>query len=1275
MSDGFFGGSPIASSREFTFEAEKFFEAENISALPRVIQEHIAELDSYESPPISPGRELPDSKIRDPDLHDLVLLSASVESTDEHNAGHIADAVCRFSAAVIGAGATFVVRKVRVPCKSIKSGYVATKSPRLHGQSNLSKSDFNNRVKDMIFELRVLRHRPLMQHPNIISLLGISWSDDDTDETLKWPTLVLEYGNAGSLLDLLRAGEMEFLERHRIIFEVGRGLSALHSCGVVHSDIKCENVIIFQDHQGIYTAKLADFGCSLVEHPQGAKLRGGTPPWTSPDWREWLPPGDMVKSDVYSFGLLVWRVMTYNSSLLLNGLQEVPLEGKAITVTEFELAKRGDYLLPLLAKHCATILESSLCELVQRVLHETVRLDPASRNLSNALEVLHVPDATTAELMIDLVKEKASAMSVHDWTALLAPHMGIDHDELLHLRKNYRSDEEYLEQFRHLVEPKLSQQSFSSRRRIDQVRIFGNSEIPDSSTRMITLGLSANEVSTFSADHLRLMQPQIQEQTINSLVNSADSGSRDSSLFLSVYYFNVRYDPVEAIRWLSTAAELGNSTARYLYYRLHEATGIKMKVDHTTIDHWLYQGSAWGSWIAFDDKNKHEKNHENPAKIILRFQGSYNGDTPFREEALIGRFCISPMGTQINLLDSQIASTQSNVDDIVLAGMQGNRLLHWAAGVGALDAVKHLIIHHHANVNCLNDLGETPLLAACRAGNGQTVAQLLKEGADPSLRCYSRQYPIHWLWTLEKSLPQIPDHEKMSILTQLGRVLSRGSVKIVNSVADPVAKRINGFQQDEPHSDRLQSHLFSSLPLGTPLHWAVQLRCLLTIRALLGLGADPFYSISTTGYQGNGSAAHLAAAMHDDDIFELFVEHIGPEKRHRVFGRVEDFYPGFLDTAISGRATHTHANGRFERMSRHGKNYKSRTQRMFQLLLSYGLRTLQSKYNSNPTPLNFAVQNGQIDIVEVLLNTQFKDDLEVSSGLDSNEPAVTPLAMSVMRAYDDIYFLLRSHGADSNATYQGIDSILSICAIAGHTRLEVAIDLIKGGNPVNSGRSYAMSPIFWAVWGAHFPLADLLLQHGADINELQDYRTKKFVASRLIEPTTVLGLLLSTCSNSSALPLRWLLYGHCEGKYNLQPITCPSTSSNIFHAIASVEEDGRDEEKLRIALTQVMSNFGHFHDLLDEYAYHAPESSSQHGTTPLIDAIQHSNVMVVKELLALGANEEKTCTDGLRPLQYAQAMLFKFKGLETSRYPPMTLTVMERNRNEIVKLLTSAKSM
>jgi hypothetical protein len=143
-------------------------------------------------------RMLPASHVKNPDLHDVIILASSIQTTSAgHAGGHVADTVCRYPSFIIGSGATFVARKVVVPCQCIESGFVVVKTPKLSTKPGRSEKDWGTHLKRILFELRALRHEHLMYEDNIVRLEGITWIDDPDDLEMKWPALVLEYGDAG----------------------------------------------------------------------------------------------------------------------------------------------------------------------------------------------------------------------------------------------------------------------------------------------------------------------------------------------------------------------------------------------------------------------------------------------------------------------------------------------------------------------------------------------------------------------------------------------------------------------------------------------------------------------------------------------------------------------------------------------------------------------------------------------------------------------------------------------------------------------------------------------------------------------------------------------------------------------------------------------------------------------------------------------------------------------------------------------------------------------
>ena len=100
-----------------------------------------------------------------------------------------------------------------------------------------------------------------VRHPNIISRLGHGTAIDLTSTPFHY--IVLEYLSGGDLSALSRR---EALGLDRALFylqQICAGLAHAHECGVIHRDIKPQNLLLTADHQ---TVKIADFG---VQHPVG----------------------------------------------------------------------------------------------------------------------------------------------------------------------------------------------------------------------------------------------------------------------------------------------------------------------------------------------------------------------------------------------------------------------------------------------------------------------------------------------------------------------------------------------------------------------------------------------------------------------------------------------------------------------------------------------------------------------------------------------------------------------------------------------------------------------------------------------------------------------------------------------------------------------------------------------------------------------------------------------------------------------------------------------
>jgi serine/threonine protein kinase len=146
---------------------------------------------------------------------------------------------------------------------------------------------------------------------------------------------------------------------------------------------------MFRDKTREYIAKIGDFGCSIAENPSGAYLAGGTPPWTAPEWRSWIPTEELSKTDVYSFGLLVWRVMSGEHNPWKTILPSQTTSQSVIGRARIEELKRdADSLLRMLESNIRPTLSRSVQHAIIETLRHTVRLDPKERDLDITIALL-----------------------------------------------------------------------------------------------------------------------------------------------------------------------------------------------------------------------------------------------------------------------------------------------------------------------------------------------------------------------------------------------------------------------------------------------------------------------------------------------------------------------------------------------------------------------------------------------------------------------------------------------------------------------------------------------------------------------------------------------------------------------------------------------------------------------------------------------------------------------------------------------------------------------
>ena len=139
-----------------------------------------------------------------------------------------------------------------------------------------------------------------LSHANIVSVYDVSRSDDVE-------YIVMELIEGITLKQYMeRRGQMDWREALHFITQIMRGLSHAHSRGIIHRDIKPQNIMILRDG----SVKVADFGIACLAN-DGQTLTQealGSVHYISPEQAR----GDRmdVRSDIYSAGVVLYEMLT-----------------------------------------------------------------------------------------------------------------------------------------------------------------------------------------------------------------------------------------------------------------------------------------------------------------------------------------------------------------------------------------------------------------------------------------------------------------------------------------------------------------------------------------------------------------------------------------------------------------------------------------------------------------------------------------------------------------------------------------------------------------------------------------------------------------------------------------------------------------------------------------------------------------------------------------------------------------------------------------------------
>ena len=162
---------------------------------------------------------------------------------------------------------------------------------------------------------------------NHFNIVGIH----EMERSVEGPYIVMEYVPGGSLGDRLQGGPLDLSEAVDVIAQVCDGLQKAHDAGIVHRDIKPDNILMTLDG----TPKLGDFGLARHETSHDGKTAAGavlgTLDFMAPEQRRDASQAD-ARSDQWSLAATLYQVLTGESPRVID-LEEVPDQIRGVLQT------------------------------------------------------------------------------------------------------------------------------------------------------------------------------------------------------------------------------------------------------------------------------------------------------------------------------------------------------------------------------------------------------------------------------------------------------------------------------------------------------------------------------------------------------------------------------------------------------------------------------------------------------------------------------------------------------------------------------------------------------------------------------------------------------------------------------------------------------------------------------------------------------------------------------------------------------------------------------
>ena len=158
--------------------------------------------------------------------------------------------------------------------------------------------------------LQEARSASRIGHENVIDIMDFGQSPDGL------VYIAMEFLDGKDLGEIVRGkGAMEWSEAREIVLQICRALRAAHDKGIVHRDMKPENIFLIQREGQPHFVKILDFGIAKVMglDPNGPRLTRtgmifGTPEYMAPEQAEGKDTDH--RADIYAVGCILYHLIT-----------------------------------------------------------------------------------------------------------------------------------------------------------------------------------------------------------------------------------------------------------------------------------------------------------------------------------------------------------------------------------------------------------------------------------------------------------------------------------------------------------------------------------------------------------------------------------------------------------------------------------------------------------------------------------------------------------------------------------------------------------------------------------------------------------------------------------------------------------------------------------------------------------------------------------------------------------------------------------------------------